>query len=172
MIKIKMETLDHIPDIHNVNKMAFGKENEARLVEGIRQSKEFIPELSLIAVNEDERVIGHILFSKIYIETEMEVIETIALAPMAVIPNYQNKGIGSMLVNEGLKLCKEMAISNVIVLGHSNFYPKFGFVPASRYGIKPPFNVPDEVFMAIELIHGSLNDKSGTVKYPDAFNHV
>ncbi|SFA90966.1 MULTISPECIES: GNAT family N-acetyltransferase [unclassified Bacillus (in: firmicutes)] len=172
MINVIVESIKHKEEVAKVNTLAFGKENEAALVNGIRNSKEFIPELSLVAVDENDQVVGHILFSKIYITSHGEKLESVALAPMAVLPTHQGKGIGSTLVQFGLRRCAELGYEHVIVLGHPNFYPKFGFERASKYGIMPPFPVPDEVFMAIELVPGGLSGFSGTVAYPGAFNNV
>jgi putative acetyltransferase len=96
----------------------------------------------------------------------------LALAPMAVVPEQQNKRIGSMLVEEGLKRAKDQGFKHAVVLGHPEFYPKFGFVPASTKGIEAPFPVPDEVFMAIELKEGSLDQIKGKIVYPSAFDTV
>lgn len=117
-------------------------------------------------------IIGHILFSRITLETETGNISTLGLAPMAVKPQWQNKGIGSNLATHGLKLCNELGYKHVIVLGHPNFYPKFGFVPAVSFGIESPFPIPDEAFMALELEKNSLHGLQGTIKYPPAFHTV
>ncbi|CAM3726329.1 GNAT family N-acetyltransferase [Mesobacillus thioparans] len=167
---------EDIHDIHGIsvlNRAAFENgENEARLVELIRDSEHFIPALSLVAVDEKGEIIGHILFSVISLVTNQGVIPTMSLAPMAVKPEYQNSGIGSALVTEGLKKCKSLGYQHVFVLGHPNFYPKFGFQPSKNFGIQAPFPVPDEVFMAIELEYGSLNGLEGKIEYPPAFNAV
>ncbi|WP_261132101.1 GNAT family N-acetyltransferase [Bacillus sp. Marseille-Q3570] len=172
MYKIRAEHETDIPKIKEVNVLAFGQENEARLIEGIRNSDAFIPELSLVAVTEDGDVIGHILFSRISIKTAGGSEPTLALAPMAVKPDWQNKGIGSALVQEGLQRCVEAGFDAVIVLGHSKFYPRFGFVRASTKGIHPPFEVPDEAFMVYEAMPGILDGIEGTVQYPEAFSAV
>jgi predicted N-acetyltransferase YhbS len=91
---------------------------------------------------------------------------------MAVISEYQKKGIGSKLVAKGLEKAKELGFNSIIVLGYKDYYPKFGFQRASRWDIKCPFEVPDEVFMAIELTEKALNGKPGIVQYPDEFNEV
>ncbi|TDL80515.1 GNAT family N-acetyltransferase [Peribacillus frigoritolerans] len=171
MIKIRQEAPSDISAIKKVNDAAFGQENEANLIHTIRKSPSFVPELSLVAENEE--IVGHILFTKITIETENgSEVPSLALAPMAVKPEFQKEGIGSQLVREGLKRCREHGYDSVIVLGHPEFYPKFGFVPASTKGIKPPFTVPDEVFMLIELKSGALDEAAGVVKYPPAFMNV
>ncbi|NHM29451.1 N-acetyltransferase [Bacillus sp. C11] len=171
-MKIDTEIPEQLSAIRQVNNLAFEREGEANLVDAIRNSEFFIPGLSLVALNEEDEVVGHILFSKVFIETDEDTITTIALAPMAVKPDYQGQGVGSLLVREGLKKCRALNFNDVIVLGHSRFYPKFGFLPASNYGITPPFDVPDNVFMAKELRKDSLKDISGRVRYPEAFNNV
>ena len=91
---------------------------------------------------------------------------------MAVLSTYQNKGIGSKLVKAGLEQCRSQGYIAVVVLGHPNYYPKFGFVPSVKYGIKSEYEVPDEVFMILELIPGSLKNHEGVIKYHEAFNSV
>ncbi|MGG4488038.1 GNAT family N-acetyltransferase [Metabacillus idriensis] len=170
MIKIRQEAPSDISAIKKVNEAAFGQENEANLIHTIRKSPSFVPELSLVA--EKEEIVGHILFSKITIDTVNGEVPSLALAPMAVKPEFQKEGIGSQLVRAGLKRCKELGYDSVIVLGHPEFYPKFGFVPASTKGINPPFVVPDEVFMLIEVKPGALDAAAGVVRYPPAFMNV
>lgn len=170
---IRPENTNDFSGIREVNITAFDKgENEARLVELIRGSAHFIPDLSLVAVKDSGEIIGHILFSGINLVTEKGIVPTIGLAPMAVSPDYQNNGIGSALVSEGLKAVKALGYEHVFVLGHPNFYPRFGFSPARRFGIDSPFPVPDEVFMALEIRKGSLSGLEGKIEYPPAFNAV
>jgi putative acetyltransferase len=170
---IRQENPGDYSGIRETNVMAFDKgENEAQLVELIRNSEQFIPDLSLVAVKDDGEVIGHILFSIINLITKHGTVYTLGLAPMAVKPDYQNSGIGSALVNEGLRVCKALGYKHVFVLGHPNFYPRFGFSPASHFGIESPFPVPDEVFMALEIKKGSLSELQGKIEYPPAFNAV
>lgn len=141
------------------------------LVKNIRNTDAFIPELSLVAVNEDQAIAGHILLSKIMIVNEetLEEADSLALAPVSVAPKQQNKGIGSKLIRHALRTAKEIGYHSVIVLGHQDYYPKFGFMPASRWNIHAPFEVPDEVFMAIELTENSLKNIQGVVHYSKAF---
>jgi len=91
---------------------------------------------------------------------------------MAIIPEHQRRGIGSALVREGLDVCRRLGHSVVIVLGHAEYYPRFGFRPAGRFGIRPPFEVPNEVFMVLELRDGALARVSGVVRYSDAFDGI
>ncbi|QDP42124.1 N-acetyltransferase [Radiobacillus deserti] len=159
--------------IRALHKKAFHNEGkEADLVDAIRASTYFVPELSLVADSHVEGVIGHILFSKIILETELIAKQTLGLAPMAVLPEFQYKGIGSALVRRGLEVCKEEGYEHVFVLGHPNFYPKFGFVPASSLGVEAPFPVPDEAFMGLELRKGALKGVEGEIVYPPAFQSV
>ncbi|WP_408010441.1 GNAT family N-acetyltransferase [Pseudalkalibacillus sp. A8] len=170
MYKIRGEVVEDIQKIKEVNDQAFGQENETRLIEAIRKSDSFIPELSLVAKTGDGDVIGHILFSLISIETKDGEESVLALAPMAVKPDCQNKGVGSALVRVGLERCEAAGYRSVVVLGHPEFYPRFGFVRASTKGIRPPFEVPDAAFMVNELVPGSLEGTKGTVQYPEAFS--
>lgn len=156
--------------IRQINEAAFGRPNEAALVEALRQSDSFIPELSLVAELNGEPV-GHILFPKVTVESPEASFDALALAPMAVLPSHQRAGIGSQLVRAGLEACHQLGHPVVIVLGHPWFYPRFGFRPASQFRIQPPFPVRDEVFM----VHGPedrLRQISGTVRYPSAFSQV
>jgi putative acetyltransferase len=171
-VHIRSEKIDDYKEIREVNILAFNREDEAKLIEAIRESAYFVPELSLVAVTDEHEIVGHILFSGITLETDKGNLPTLALAPMAVKPQYQRQGIGSRLVTEGLKICRILGYQHVFVMGHPNFYQRFGFVPASSYGIKSPFPVPDEVFMALELMDKSLDGWTGKIKYPKAFDAV
>ena len=138
------------------------------LVSKLRKSNVFIPELSLVA-EVNEKIIGHIMFTKLQIDNGKNKYESLALAPVSILPEYQNKGIGSSLVMEGLRIAKKAGFKSVIVLGHDKYYPRFGFKPASNFGIKAPFDVPDIAFMALELYGKALNDVTGTVIYGKEF---
>lgn len=167
-MKIHPEQKSDYTVIHEVNRLAFGGDEEARLVESIRNSELFIPELSLVAV-QDNMIIGHILFSPVTIETNEGPVEALSLAPMAVRPEYQRKGIGTALILQGLEMCQRMGYGLVIVIGHPHYYPRFGFSPARAKGLEAPFPVPDEAFMVLELSEGALDGVSGTVRFPEAF---
>lgn len=150
--------------------MEFSDKKEHMLVSRIRKSNEFIPELSLAAIDKDNNeIVGHILLSKIKINNENQSAESLALAPVSVLPNYQNKGIGKLMIYEALEKAKKLGYTSVVVLGHPEYYPKFGFKTASLWGIKAPFEVPDEMFMAIELSENSLDRVSGIVEYSSVF---
>lgn len=171
MISIRKERKEDIEAIHLVNRLAFGQEDEALLVQRIRESSGFIPELSLVAVR-DSQVVGHILFSRIHIETPQKNVEVLSLAPMAVLPEFQNQGIGSELVRTGLKECRDLGHKIVVVIGHPGYYPRFGFVPAREKGLDAPFPVPDDAFMVCELVPDTLAGIEGRIKYPPEFEDL
>lgn len=171
MLIRKEEDTDYLA-ITEVNDHAFGQENEGRLVVNLRMHSDFVPELSLVA-EVDGRVVGHILFFPIRIVDDGKEYDSLSLAPMAVLPEFQKQGIGSALVKEGLSAAENLGYRSVIVLGHPEYYPRFGFKPASQWNIRPPFeDVPEEAFMAIELVEGALDNVRGVVEYPEEFSEV
>lgn len=145
----------------------FADYTEHLLVQRIRKGKNFIPELSLVA-EVDGAIVGHILFSKIKIIGVKEW-DSLALAPVSVLPQFQRQGVGGQLIIKGLEIAKTLGYKSVILLGHANYYPRFGFQKASNWNISCPFEVPDECFMAIELVKDGLMGVSGVVKYPKEF---
>lgn len=169
MIIIRPEQPEDIAAIRRVNERAFDGQVEANLVDLLRQRGKVT--LSLVAVHEGQ-VVGHILFSPVVIEAAEQPVAAVGLAPMAVLPEWQNQGVGSRLVRAGLDECRRLGHQAVIVLGHANYYPRFGFLPASRYHIRSEYDVPDEVFMAMELQPGALAGCAGTARYQPAFNEV
>ncbi|MFN8343085.1 MAG: N-acetyltransferase [Cyclobacteriaceae bacterium] len=172
-IYIREEQSEDYGAIHAVNEIAFGRENEAKLVDALRRNASaFVPQLSLVATL-DNKIVGHILLTRVKIEYDHQLVyDSLALAPMGVIPAAQGKGIGSQLVRAGLDKARELNFKSVIVLGHPRYYPRFGFIPTSRWNIKPPFDVPEEAFMGLELVVGGLERVQGTVRYPDEFDRV
>jgi putative acetyltransferase len=169
MLTIRQEKPEDIASIHHVNEEAFESSEEAAIVEKLR-SRQGIA-LSLVAILDSE-VIGHILFSPVTIMGENTSFPAIGLGPMAVLPSCQRKGTGSQLVRAGLEECRRLGHEIVVVLGHAEYYPRFGFVPASRYGIKCEYDAPDEAFMILELRQGALAGRSGVVKYRPEFNEA
>lgn len=155
--------------IAELNRLVFERDNEAKLVELIRDSDRYIPELELVA-ELDGAVVGHILFSYIDL-VEQEDLLVIALAPMAVRPEFQRRGIGSTLVQVGLEAAEARGESLVIVMGHPHFYSRFGFEPSVSYGIESPFPVPESVFM-VKPLKNYQEQYRGKVIYPPAFNGV
>jgi putative acetyltransferase len=155
--------------IYDLHLRTFGRRVEPELVGKIRSSENFIPELSLVAVNEN-KIAGHVIFSLISIKSKREEIPVLALSVLCVLPEYQKRGIGTKLVGRGFEECQRLGHNFVIIVGLPSYYPRFGFVPASGYGLSPAFEVPDEAFMAVELTSGALNGISGTVQYPPEFD--
>lgn len=147
--------------------MEHSDHDEQNLVNRLRGSKAFRPELSLVAEYEN-RIIGHILFTEAKVGNHI----LLALAPVAVIPEMQNNGIGGRLITEGHKKAGELGYKGCIVLGHAQYYPKFGYKKASMYGIQAPFEVPDECFMAIELVENGLENVRGTIEYAKEFFEI
>ena len=171
--KIRSEQKQDYEGIRQVNIDAFEQNQEAHLIDAIRNSEWFVPELSIVCENNEQELIGHILFSKIGLITkEGHNKVTLGLAPLAVKTQFHNSGIGSKLVNYGLFVCKRLGFEHVFVLGHPNYYPHFGFKSTKPMGIEAPIPVPPEVFMGLELKHNSLKEVTGVIKYPPAFEVV
>jgi putative acetyltransferase len=169
MLDIRCETPSDYTLIAEVNTLAFGQENEAKLIDKIRCSDRYIPELSLVAEVENV-VVGHILFSYIDL-VEEETLQVIALAPLAVHPQFQKQGIGSKLVQVGLEIADAKQEAVVIVLGHPHFYNRFGFQASVNYKIASPFPVPEDVFM-VKALQSYEKKYKGKVVYPAAFEKV
>ncbi len=171
-VYIRPEQPEDMEDVYEVNRLAFGQDDEADLVDRLRQSQHFVPELSLVALD-GEQTVGYILFTHVLITDDNgNQYGSLALAPVSVLPEYQNQGIGKQLIRYGLECAAQLGYMSVIVLGHELYYPKFGFIPASTWNIRSPYDVPDNVFMAIELIPGGLDNISGMVVYPKEFDKV
>jgi len=168
---IRSEMPEDIPAIFEVNYQAFAHYDEARLVDTLRDEKVFNPELSLVAVHGD-RIIGHIMFPPITIESPEAITPAIALAPLVVHPDFQCLGVGSALIEEGLNVCRTLGHRIVIVVGHPGYYPRFGFRSARANGILAPFSVDDDVFMVLALDPAALEGIQGMVKYPAAFDSI
>ena len=168
-LMIRRETESDLPAIYHVNESAFGRPHEAELVNALRGAA--TPFLSLVA-EVDEEIVGHILFTPVTVKSTVEAWQAVALGPMGVLPAFQNQGIGSGLVNVGLAACREAGYGVVFVLGHPNFYPRFGFTPAPPRGLPCEFAVPDDAFMVVELIPEALAERQGVVYYHPAFSGV
>lgn len=166
---VRAEKTEDRDDIHGVNELAFGRPDEAELVDALRANAS--PTISLVAVV-DEQLAGHIFFSPVTVESDGGVFTAMGLAPMAVLPEHQNQGIGSRLVREGLRECRRLGHDIVFVLGHPKYYPRFGFAPSSLKGLRSEYDVPDEVFMVSELVPGALGGRRGLVKYHPEFAKV
>jgi putative acetyltransferase len=171
MIFIRQEKKEDFEVIRDINSKAFGQPNEAQLVDNLRGTDNFIPELSLVA-ELNGKIVGHILFTRMVIESKSGKIPALSLAPVAVIPGHQNQGIGTELVKKGLEECRKLGHKIVIVVGHPNYYPRFGFYSARSRGLEAPFEVPDEAFMVLELEAGALEGVSGIIRYPKEFDEA
>ncbi|HDR8475999.1 TPA: N-acetyltransferase [Bacillus cereus] len=172
MVTIRQEQKNDYRKTEEVVKEAFLLEEfsdkiEHELVKRIRECDAFVPELSIVAVDED--IVGHIMLSKITIEQDGTSVESLALAPVSVARGHQKKGIGGKLITAALEKAKELGYGSVVVLGHPEYYPKFGFKKASEWNVKAPFEVPEEVFMAMELRENALQGVEGVVQYSSAF---
>lgn len=143
-------------------------QQEHHIIERLRKSDAFIPELSLVA-RQESRVVGHILISKIKIKNTSTVFDSLSLAPIAVLPEFQRQGIGAMLIRTAHQVARNLGYDSVVLVGHENYYPRFGYVPASKFGIQFPFDSPDENCMAVELTSNALQDVNGMVVYPKEF---
>lgn len=168
-MNIRKEKDSDKEQIWQVNAAAFETEAEANLVNALRDSG--IPFISFVA-EEDEEILGHILFTPVELVGDDSGLRLMGLAPMAVLPKVQKKGIGSQLVRTGIIQCSTQGYDAIVVLGHPEYYPKFGFVPSIEYGIKSEYEVPDEAFMVLELKKSSMKGKKGMIKYHDAFGSV
>ena len=164
-MQIRPEQASDVEAIHRLNGAAFETDAEAKLVDRLRTGAQ--PFLSLVAT-ENNSIVGHILFTPVSAEKESGA-RILGLAPMAVNPQRQNQGIGSALVLAGLDAARELGYQAVVVLGHPAFYPRFGFKPADSFHIHSEYEVPADVFMALELEPGSLAKTTGLVKYHPAF---
>ena len=174
-MEVRAEQPEDIEAIRKVNLAAFGREGEANLVDQLRGAAST---LSLIAT-ESGQIVGHIFFSPVTIRTQPNVDRAcgewadafvLGLAPVAVLPGYQRRGIGSLLIRQGLVECERLGCQAVIVLGSPAYYSRFGFVPAREKGLKCEYNVPEEAFMVVELTADALKGCQGTVSYRSEFN--
>jgi putative acetyltransferase len=150
--------------IHSINEAAFGGGEEADLVDNLRASGDVL--VSLVAEYE-ARTAGHILFSRMWIGKPGGLVPAVALAPLAVLPECQRRGIGGALIRHGLELLRALDEKLVIVVGHPGYYPRFGFSSEKARGLDSPF--PAEAFMALEVQAGALDGIRGRVIYPAAF---
>jgi putative acetyltransferase len=169
IVEIRPERPGDEEAIAEVNRAAFDDEYEVGIVAGIRDSEHFIPELSLVA-EADGRIVGHIMFSIItLVRFDRPAEKILTLAPMSVLPAMQRKGIGSKLVRAGMEKARELGHEIVIVIGHPEYYPRFGFHPARDFGFDVGMEVPDEAFMVAGLIPDALQYSGGMVQFSPPF---
>ncbi len=165
---IRAETPGDYPGVASTNNAAFNEENEAHLIDLIRQTDLYVPELSLVAV-EDDQVVGHVMFSYVTLETPTGEVRILDLAPLAVDPDHQGKGVGTALSEHGLELVEGRREPLVLVEGIPSYYPRFGFERASLHGITPPSpKIPHDAFM-VKLLSNYDSSYRGQVRYPPAF---
>ena len=172
-LTIRTETPADYDRVFDLTEAAFrdldiSDHTEQHLVNRLRTSAAFIPQLSLVAELDGE-VVGHILFTRAAIIGPDRAWESLTLAPVSVAPAHQRRGIGGQLIRAGLDLARELGYGNINLVGHPDYYPRFSFQRASRYHITVPFDVPDEAFMILELRPGALDDVSGVLRYAPEF---
>ena len=172
-VTLRQETPADYDRVFSIIEQAFKNEphsdhQEQFLVQRLRSSDAFVPELSIVAELNGE-VIGHILMTKIVIKGEQGEWDSLALAPVSVDPAHQGKGIGGQLIVRAHEEAARLGYGSSVLLGHAEYYPRFGYKRADSFGVKLPFEVPPEFCQAIELIEGSLDDVNGTVQYAKEF---
>lgn len=166
-MRIREEQEEDRAAVHEIVSAEFDTGAEAALIDDLRSAE---PIVSLVA-DEGGSVIGHVMFSPVTLLEHPEA-RLMGLAPLAVDYEHQGRGVGSALVREGLDRCRSLGVLAVVVLGHPEYYTRFGFEPASRLGLRCEYDVPDEAFMALELERGALDGMSGTVRYHSAFGRL
>ncbi len=162
-VAIRPERPDDAEAVAAVHRAAFGQDEEPAIVERLRAGPDFLPDLSLVA-EEDGAVVGHTILSRAHLDGR----PVLALGPIGVLPDRQREGIGASLMQASLDAARAAGEALVVLLGHPTYYPRFGFVPASTLGIAPPYDVADEVFMALELQPGAAQG-GGRFAYSPAF---
>jgi putative acetyltransferase len=165
VIEIRPEQPGDIPAIRDVNRCAFGRDEESKIVDALRANGAAV--LSLVAAA-DGRVVGHIMYSPLLVGG----VQGAALGPMAVLPKHQHRGISSSLVEAGTRHLRHDGCPFIAVLGHATFYPRFGFRPASTYGITCEWDVPDDVFMVLVLDEAKMSGVIGMAHYRTEFSTV
>lgn len=169
MVTIRTERVEDASQVRQVNELAFGQPSEADLIEKLRRG--CTDSLSLVA--EEDEVVGHILFTPVTVEGAGQRVFGMGLAPLAVLPEHQRKGIGSRLVRRGLEILHERACPFVVVVGHPDYYPRFGFEPASVHGLASQWaGIPDASFMVLVLDERSMVGVSGVAMYREEFSEI
>ncbi len=169
-IKVRAETSDDVRAIDVVNLSAFQCESEAHLVDELRKSGVFIPDLSLVA-ELNGRIVGHVLLTKAKLSSDAGITEVLALGPMSVVPSQSHRGIGSELINAAVTRAKPLCYKAIIVAGHPNYYQRFGFSPAQDWDIRCSLPIPKDALTAMELEGGALSG-GGMVEYHPLFKDL
>lgn len=167
-ITIRPETPADYPAVRAINVAAFDTPAEADLADAMRDTPEYVPELSLVA-ELDGQIIGHALFSEVTVEQDDGELRALSLGPIAVLPDHQSKGIGSTLIEAGHQRGRELGYPFVVLIGHPWYYPRFGYVEARPHGLVTIWDVSDPVFMVCELQPGALETAAGKIRYPVPF---
>lgn len=170
-VVIRPEKPQDYAGVHEINRLAFRREGEARLIESLRGAPGFISDLSIVAIG-GKNVVGHILFSPVSIETPGGEVPALVLAPMAVRPEYQREDLRERLLRQGLKECQRLGHRCVVATGAPDQLKSFGFSPAQWKGLKPSVRIPEGDLMVLELMPGVLDGVKGTVKFPPVFNEL
>jgi len=171
-MKICEATINDLNTVLDIERRAFGYDKEAQLVSDLLDDPSAGPKLSLLA-SIDGRYVGHILFTAVCVSGTAQPVAASLLAPLAVVPEAQNRGIGGTLIKEALRLLGQSGVGLVFVLGHPDYYPRFGFQPAGRLGFDAPYPIPEEhadAWMVQELRDGVIGTVAGRVKCADALN--
>ena len=160
--------------IHDLIAAAFANVQESDhreqfLVERLHRTDGFIPELSLVAETDDGKIVGYILLTKVEIVSDDRIAMSLGVAPLAVLPGFQRQGIGGMLLKEAHRRAISLGYGTAVLLGHKDYYPRFGYRKAIDFGIEFPFDAPHESCMVVELLSGAAEGLCGTVRYPDVF---
>lgn len=173
-VLIRQERKEDYDKVYELVRAAFAQaehtnHDEQNLVVRLRNSAAFVPELSLVAEAEDG-IVGHILFTRAVIRQGTREHETLALAPLAVVPEYQRRGIGGQLIEAGHRVARELGFRSVLLVGHPAYYPRFGYRPAEPFGIVTDLDLPADVFMICELVKGGIDGVQGQVEFAAEFN--
>jgi putative acetyltransferase len=171
ILTIRSEATTDYTAITRVNNLAFGRPNEGQLVVNLRELSEFDPRLSIVGELDGE-IIGHVLLFPINIQDEDASYSSLSLGPIAVLPDYQKRGIGGQLIKNGHRVALELGHQSVILIGHPSYYPRFGYKIAKIWGLTNPWGIDSKAFMAIELVEGALDGIAGLAVYPKAFNNA
>jgi putative acetyltransferase len=170
-VKIRPETPEDYSAVREVNLTAFDTATEADLADAMREVPEYVPELSLVA-ELDGRIVGHALFSEVTVVQERGELRALSLGPIAVLPDYQRRGIGSAMMEHGHRQGRKLGYPFVVLIGHPWYYPRFGYVQAREHGLITIWEVSDPVFMVCELEPGALEHAAGEIQYPEPFRNL
>jgi putative acetyltransferase len=166
LIEIREERPADVAAVREVNRRAFEQERESNIVDALRANGGAL--LSLVATIDDQ-VVGHVMYSRVSVG---DMVNGAALGPMAVLPEHQRQGIGTRLIDTANQKIKDAGYPFIIVVGHAEYYPRFGFRPAGKYGIKCEWDVPEEVFMVLMLDAAKMQGVAGLAKYRDEFSTI